>query len=83
MTILTNAARAAALTMCGYISGTGLIVSAEDADDAAKRLFEELDKLQTIISALIRARVGSVVFGFVLGAVLVLQAVIVGYGGHP
>lgn len=83
MTILTNAARAAALTMCGYISGTGLVVSAEEADDAAKRLFEELDKIETALRAAVKHHAAGFVFGFLLGVLLVLQAVIVGRGGHP
>lgn len=81
--MLSDRARAAALVMCGYIAGTYPTISAEEADNAAKQLFEELDKLETVVKALIKARAGSVLFGFLLGAVLVLQAVVVGQGGHP
>lgn len=83
---ITDRARNAALTMCNYIAGYGVVVSAEDADAAGRVVFEELDKLQTIIGALTRRYAvgvsGGVLVGFLLGAFCVAQAVIVG-GTHP
>lgn len=80
--MLSDRARDAALTMVGYIAGTYPTVSAEQADAAAKRLFEELDKLETIVRALVKHHATGVVVGFLLGVLLALQAVVVG-GSHP
>jgi len=80
---ITQAARDAGLTMIGYIACTYPTISAEQADEAGRQLFEALDRVDAVVWVLARHHAAGVVVGFVLGALLVLQAVVVGGGGHP
>jgi len=83
MNIITEAARNAGLVLAQYVAGYGLVVSAEEADNAAKQLFVELDKIETLLRAATKHHATGLVVGFALGALLVLQAFVVGQGGHP